>query len=426
MMKKNKPSVAIVGAGMGGLAVAATLRRVGIDVQVYEQAARFARIGAGIQMMPNSMKVLRGIGVEDRLRATSFAPFSHLNRIADTGEVTRELPMPESLYNAPYLCMHRADLHDALASVVPSEIIHLNKKLVGLDQAGGRVTLRFEDGSTASADAVIGADGVHSVVRDIVVGPDTPIHKGRIAYRAVFPSKLMGGFDIGPSRTKWWGIDRHIVIYYTNKAKGEVYFVTSVPEPAEWLTRESWSAKGDVKELRAAYEGFHQDVRNVLDACPDCHKWAILEREPLRRWSDGRVVLLGDSAHPMTPYMAQGAATSIEDAAVLARCLDAVDGEDIEGASQAAHLGRAGNIERQYLDARGRRRHQLAIRLRCLERESRSAGIQSADEGGLVTARHRARRYPRSFLPAYAAIAPSRAARRRRRARDRPRHRRAP
>ena len=332
MMSKKKLSVAIVGAGMGGLAVAATLRQVGIDVQVYEQAARFARIGAGIQMMPNSMKVLRGIGVEDRLRATSFAPYSHLNRLADTGEVTRELPMPESLYGAPYLCMHRADLHDALASVVPSEIIHLDKNLAGLDQAAGRVTLRFEDGSTASADAVVGADGVHSVVRDIVVGPDAPIHKGRIAYRAVFPSKLMGGFDIGPSRTKWWGTDRHIVIYYTNKARGEVYFVTSVPEPAEWLTRESWSAKGNVKELRAAYEGFHQDVRNVLNACPDCHKWAILEREPLPRWSDGRVVLLGDSAHPMTPYMAQGAAMAIEDAAVLSRCLDGVDREGVAGA----------------------------------------------------------------------------------------------
>jgi len=106
----------------------------------------------------------------------------------------------------------------------------------------------------------------------------------------------------------------------------------NVPEPAEWLTRESWSAKGEVKELRKAYEGFHRDVRNVLEACPDCHKWAILEREPLPRWSDGRVVLLGDAAHPMTPYMAQGAATSIEDAAILARCLDAVNGEDIEGA----------------------------------------------------------------------------------------------
>jgi 6-hydroxynicotinate 3-monooxygenase len=331
-MSKRKLSVAVVGAGMGGLAVAATLRRVGIDVQVYEQAPRFARIGAGIQMMPNSIKVLRGIGIEQRLRETSFAPYSHLNRDGYSGAITRELPMPENLYNAPYLCMHRADLHDALASAVPKEIVHLGKKLIGLDQAGGQVTLHFEDRTRVTADAVIGADGVHSIVRDIVVGPDEPIHKGRIAYRAVFPASLMDGFDIGPSRTKWWGTDRHIVIYYTTKTKSEVYFVTSVPEPAEWLTRESWSAKGDVRELRKAYEGFHTDVRNVLAACPDCHKWAILEREPLRRWSAGHVVLLGDAAHPMTPYMAQGAATSIEDAAVLARCLDAVNGEDIGGA----------------------------------------------------------------------------------------------
>jgi salicylate hydroxylase/6-hydroxynicotinate 3-monooxygenase len=329
---KKKLSVAIVGAGMGGLAAAATLRQVGLDVQVYEQASRFARIGAGIQMMPNSMKVLRGIGVEERLRATSFAPFSHLNRDGYTGEITRELPMPESLYGAPYLCMHRADLHDALASAVPSEIVHLGKKLVGLDHAGGQVTLRFADGGSAKADAVIGADGVHSIVRDLIVGPDAPVHRGSIAYRAVFPTSLMGGFDIGRSRTKWWGSDRHIVIYYTNKQKSEVYFVTSVPEEAGWLTKESWSAKGDVKELRAAYEDFHQDVRNVLGACPDCHKWAILEREPLPSWSDGRVALLGDAAHPMTPYMAQGAATSIEDAAILARCLAAVEGDDIEGA----------------------------------------------------------------------------------------------
>lgn len=331
-MTTRKLSIAVVGAGMGGLAAAATLRQAGFGVQVYEQASRFGRIGAGIQMMPNSMKVLRGIGVEERLREVAFAPYSHLNRDGYTGELTRELPMPESLYGAPYLCMHRADLHDALASVLPAEIIHLNKKLVGLDQKGGQVTLSFSDGSTATHDAVIGADGVHSIVRDIIVGPDAPLHKGRIAYRAVFPASLMGGFDIGRSRTKWWGRDRHIVIYYTTRAKSEVYFVTSVPEDAGWMTKESWSAKGDVKELRAAYADFHQDVRNVLEACPDCHKWAILEREPLARWSDGRVVLLGDSAHPMTPYMAQGAATSIEDAAVLARCLKAVEGDDIEGA----------------------------------------------------------------------------------------------
>jgi 2-polyprenyl-6-methoxyphenol hydroxylase-like FAD-dependent oxidoreductase len=331
---KKKLSIAIVGAGMGGLAVAATLRAVGIDVQVYEQARQFGRIGAGIQMLPNSSRVLRHIGVEQKLRKTAFQPYSHLNRVWDTGEVKRELPMPESLYGAPFLCMHRGDLHQALLENLPQEIIHLNKELVGLEQRNGQVVLSFADGTKAQADAAIGADGVHSLVRDIIIGPDAPIHKGRIAYRAVFDTALMGGTKIAPSRTKWWGPDRHIVIYYTKADQSEIYFVTSVPEPANWITKESWSAKGDVKELRAAYEGFHPEVMAVLNACPDCHKWAILEREPLPKWSDGRVVLLGDSCHPMTPYMAQGAATSIEDAAVLARCLAAVEHDDIERAFQ--------------------------------------------------------------------------------------------
>jgi 2-polyprenyl-6-methoxyphenol hydroxylase-like FAD-dependent oxidoreductase len=327
----TQPKIAIIGAGMGGMAAAATLRQRGIDVQVYEQAHQFGRIGAGIQMLPNSMKVLRGIGVEAMLRERAFAPYSHLNRVGDTGEIKRELPMPEDLYGAPFLCMHRGDLHEALASVVPNEIIHLSKKLVGLEQNGGPVTLSFADGSTASADAVIGADGVHSLVRDIIVGPDTPIHRGRIAYRAVFPANRMPR-EISSSRTKWWGEDRHIVIYYTRKDRSEVYLVTSVPEPGDWITQESWSAKGNVHELRAAYADFHDEVRMVLDACPECHKWAILEREPLPAWSQGRVVLIGDACHPMTPYMAQGAATSIEDAAVLARCLENVSVSGVEAA----------------------------------------------------------------------------------------------
>ena len=317
---------------MGGLTVAATLRQIGVQVQVYEQARQFTRIGAGIQMMPNSMKVLDGIGVGQQLRQTTFAPNSHLNRAGDTGEVTNELPMPEERYGAPYLCMHRGTLHEALVATVPPELVHLDKKLIGLEPRADGVELAFADGSRAHADAVIGADGVHSTVRDILLGPEQPLNKGRVAYRAVYPAARLGGLDLGHSRTKWWGEDRHIVIYYTTAQRDEVYLVTSVAEPLEWLTPESWSAKGDVHQLREAYRDFHPEVRAVLDACPDCHKWAILEREPLPRWSDGRVVLLGDACHPMTPYMAQGAATSIEDAAVLARCLDAVDGEDIEHA----------------------------------------------------------------------------------------------
>jgi len=325
------PKIAIVGAGMAGMAAAGALRQAGIEVEIYEQAHQFGRIGAGIQMLPNSMKVLRGIGVEPMLRERAFAPYSHLNRVGDTGEIKRELPMPEELYGAPFLCVHRADLHEALTSIVPSEIVHLDKQLVGLEQDGGAVTLSFSDATTAKADAVIGADGVHSVVREIIVGPDQPIHRGRIAYRSVFSSSLLPK-EISRSRTKWWGEDSHIVIYYTTRDRSQLYFVTSVPEPADWMTRESWSAKGDVNELRKAYAGFHSEVRMVLDACPDCHKWAILERDPLPSWSRGRVVLIGDACHPMTPYMAQGAATSIEDAAVLARCLKEVSIEGIESA----------------------------------------------------------------------------------------------
>src|SRR5215510_12486929 len=156
MIPKNI-SVAVVGAGMGGLALAATLRRIGANVQVYEQAHQFARVGAGIQMLPNAMKVLRGIGIEERLRRIAFEPVSHLNREWDTGKIMRELPMSEGAFGAPYLCMHRAELHDALLSILPSEIIHLNKKLVGLDERERQVTLTFADGTNATADAVVGA-----------------------------------------------------------------------------------------------------------------------------------------------------------------------------------------------------------------------------------------------------------------------------
>ncbi len=322
MRPSSTPHVAIVGAGIGGLAAAIALGRIGIDVSVHEQARAFARVGAGVQMLPNACHALRGLGLLDHLETVGFQPFSHLNRAWDSGEVVRELPMPPTLYGAPFLCLHRATLHQALAGAVPAGRIHLNRRLSGIESAGARHRLVFADGTSAEADAVIGADGVHSATRALLFGPDAPLHKGRIAYRAVFPAARIAGPGIRPSRTKWWGEDRHIVIYYTDAARSELYLVTSVPEPGDFITAESWSAAGDVTELRAAFAGFHPEVRAVLDACPACHKWAILEREPMPRWGAGAVTLLGDACHPMTPYMAQGAATSIEDAVVLARCLD--------------------------------------------------------------------------------------------------------
>src|ERR1044071_9095139 len=327
-------SIAIIGAGMRALATAAALRRGGIDVTVYEQATQFARLGAGIQIGCNAMKVLRGLGLEERLRAQSFYPRSWNNRDWRTGEVKFDMIFGESAeqkFGAPYLLAHRGDLHAALASAVPDECVRLNHKLVGLDEAGESVRLTFANGTTVTADAVIGADGVHSVVRDMLFGVSPVNFTGRIAYRTTYPAALLGGDKIDDC-TKWWGEDRHIVIYYVKSDRSEIYLVTSQPEPDFRI--ESWSAKGDVKELRKAFAGFDRQVEQVLAACPDVHKWAIVDRNSLERWTDRNITLLGDACHPMTPYMAQGAAMAIEDAAILSRCLDGVEREGVAPALQ--------------------------------------------------------------------------------------------
>jgi 2-polyprenyl-6-methoxyphenol hydroxylase-like FAD-dependent oxidoreductase len=339
-MKKSL-SVVIIGAGIGGLAAAAALRRIGIEGEVYEQAEKFARIGAGIQQSPNAMKVHRGLGIEARLRDTAFAPATSLNRDAVTGAVTNEHPLGrqvEARCGAPYLTLHRGDLHAALAEIVPSDRVHMGKKLIRVAPQGPGVVLGFADGSEVAADAVIGADGVHSLVRDHVQHhsqdhsdvAERPRFTGRVAYRTTFPAARLRGVDVGASRTKWWGADRHIVIYLVTAARDEVYFVTSQPERADWITQESWSAKGDVGELRAAFAGFHPDVRAVLAAAPEVHKWGIFERDPLPAWRRGRVVLLGDACHPMTPYMASGGTMALEDAAVLSRCFAELAGASLE------------------------------------------------------------------------------------------------
>ena len=321
-------SITIIGAGIGGLAAAAALRQRGAMVQVYEQAEQFARVGAGLQQSPNAVRVHRGLGIEDRLGQVALSPTSSLNRDGISGQVTNDHPLGravEARYGAPYLTLHRGDLHAALASIVAPDCVHLGKTLIAIDSRGPPIELRFADGSEVEADAVIGADGVHSPIRDYVAGPTPARFTGRLAYRTTFPAAVLHGVEIGSSRTKWWGADRHIVIYFVTAAHDEVYFTTSQPEKADWISRESWSTKGDLDEMRDAFASFHPDVRAVLEAAPEVHKWGIFERDPLPTWSRDRVVLLGDACHPMTPYMASGAAMALEDAAVLARCVDEID-----------------------------------------------------------------------------------------------------
>lgn len=332
--------VAIIGAGMGGLACAAALKAQGADVTVYEQATQFKRIGAGIQMTPNAVKALRGLGLENALREVAFEAELGHNREASSSEITNVIELGSRIVercNAPLLTLHRGDLHSVLLSGVPQEIIRMNHRLVSYKQQSDVVQLRFGNGVEVEADVVIAADGVHSLIREQMLGPEAPRFTGRVAYRATFPASLIGDLKID-DRCKWWGADRHIVIYYTTRTRSEIYFVTSTPEPDYNL--ESWSTKGDLGELRAAYADFHPTVRGVLEACPEVHKWALVVREPLPRWHEGHVALLGDACHPMTPYMAQGAASAIEDAVILSRCLKGVSREGIGAALTRYHATR--------------------------------------------------------------------------------------
>src|SRR5688572_2010543 len=229
--------ITIAGAGIGGLATAALLARTGHDVAVYEQAPAFDRVGAGIQMAPNAVKVLRALGVEEQLRQIAFQPELAVSREWDSGEVTGKLGLGsevESRFGAPYLFLHRGDLHAALASVVPSGVVRLGMKITGLEQDAREVTLSFADGTRMRADALIGADGVHSLVRETLLGTQQPRFTGRVAYRTTFPAARLRGARPAAVRTKWWGPDRHMVIYYVTAARDEIYFVTSVPERAEW------------------------------------------------------------------------------------------------------------------------------------------------------------------------------------------------
>ena len=328
------------------------LERQGADVTIYEQARAFLRVGAGIQMGPNAVHVLRALGLESMLRRRAFYPQAWTHRTWDTGGHLADLVFGETAekqWGAPYFLMHRGDLHAGLFETVSPSRIAYEKKLDGLDRIGDGVRLRFADGTSAEADAVIGADGVHSRVREILLGAEKPKFTGRVAHRTVYPARLLQGEPI-LTCTKWWGPDRHIVIYPVTPKADELYFVTSVPDPS-WNV-ESWSAEGDMAEVRTAMTGFHDEVQRVLAASPSCHKWALFERDPLPRWTDGPIALLGDACHPMTPYMAQGAANALEDAAVLARCLANSSQEGVASALQRYEATRLDRTARVQLTSR--------------------------------------------------------------------------
>ena len=319
--------VAIVGAGLGGLAAAAALLQRGHRVRVYEQAPRLAEVGAGIQMSANAMKVLERLGLRGALEPLAVRPLAFEFRRFDSGELLHRLPLGDAhelRHGAPYFQLHRADLHGALHRAVlelDAQAVQLGARVVAVHEHGDHVQLELTDGSAERCELAVGADGIHSVVRRQVLGEDEPVFTGQVAWRCTVPTAAVPpALRTDIVSTIWCGPRNHAVTYYLRR--GEVLnFVGCVERPWE---EESWTTRRPWAELDADYAGWHPMVRAVVERVDrdQCFRWALNHRAPSARWSSQRVTLLGDAVHATLPYMAQGAAMAIEDAAVLARALE--------------------------------------------------------------------------------------------------------
>jgi len=354
MSTKELP-IGIVGAGIGGLAAAIALRRGGHDVVVFEQAKQFARVGADINLTPNAVRALDGLGAGEAARVTAARPSHRISRSYDSGEETSRLEMAdaaEQRYGAPQLTIHRADLLAALTAMVPAECVQLGKRAASIAQDDEAVTVRFEDGSEARVSALLGADGIHSAVRTAMFGAESPRFTGIVAYRAVVPAERIAGVPNLGAFTKWWGPNpqSQIVTFPLNRGKDVFIFATTAQDT--WHL-ESWTAPGSVEELRAQYADYHGEARALLDACDTVLKTALYERDPMPAWTLGRMALLGDAAHPMLPFMAQGAGMAIEDAVVLARHLEGVPAQELPEALRRYEQARLDRTSRVQLGSRG-------------------------------------------------------------------------
>ncbi|MGY1661199.1 FAD-dependent monooxygenase [Geodermatophilus sp. SYSU D00705] len=316
------PRIAIVGAGIGGLAAAAFLDRTGLPAVVHEQARELTEVGAGLVLAPNAVRLLRRLGVLDALldRAVPLDVGWEFRRWEDGRVLSAEdlAGSCERLYGERTYTLHRADLLRAIGSAVPADRVRLGARCTSVAVDGDAVVVSFADGTSTEADVVIGADGVHSTVRGVVTEPSPATYSGLSAFRAIVPADRAPDFARRRAQTLWIGPGHHLVHYPISG--GEAVNLVAFA-PAGDFTVESWSATATVEEFLAEFAGWDPRLQELIRQAGTPGRWALLDRAPLERWSRGPVTLLGDAAHPMFPFFAQGAAQSIEDAAVLARCL---------------------------------------------------------------------------------------------------------
>ncbi|HEY5210927.1 MAG TPA: FAD-dependent monooxygenase [Stellaceae bacterium] len=317
----RRPKVAIVGAGLGGLAAAAALTQRGFEVAVYERAAELGEIGAGIALSPNVLRTLRYLGLDEAVLADAFRPRDHVFRSWKSGRSLLQARVQgtyEQFFGAPMCNIHRADLHRILREAVPAAAIHLKAEAVGTEQTADGAAIHFRDGTSVEADIVVGADGIRSNIRQNLFGADTPDFTGNVAWRFTVPTDALPEGFIRPAVSNWLGPGGHVVHYYVRR--GQLVNVVAIHETAEW-TEESWALRGDKRDLMTAFAGWNEALFQLFDKADLCFKWGLFDHAPLATWRVGRVALLGDAAHAMLPFLGQGAAMAIEDGAALAYLL---------------------------------------------------------------------------------------------------------
>jgi salicylate hydroxylase len=322
--------VLIAGGGIGGLTAALALLRMGCDAEVYEQAPKLKEVGAGLQLAANGTHVFYALGVGEALKALSCEAEGKEIRIWNSGETWKLFDLGKvsiERYGYPYFTVYRPDLLGVLEPAVRREkrdAIHLGAKCIGFEQQADSVTLRLENGKAVKGDVLVGADGVHSRVRQGLFGPDQPQFTGIIAWRGIVPMEKLPKHMVRMVGTNWVGPGGHVV-HYPLRAGKVMNFVGAL-ERSDWQV-ESWSARGTNEELAADFAGWHEDVHALIRNIPLPYKWALMVRPPMERWTVGRVTLLGDACHSMVPFLAQGANMAIEDGYILARALTEGDGD---------------------------------------------------------------------------------------------------
>lgn len=335
--------VAIVGAGIGGLAAALALLRRGIEVRLYEQAAQLGEIGAGVQVTPNGAKVLMALGLEAealRLGTRSRGKNNYLWNTAQKSVFMTLGDRANEQYGAPYLTFHRADLHAMLMRAVQAlapGAIRLARRCSAIEPTTEGVRILFDDGTSAVEPVLVGADGIHSRVRQTLFGADAAEFTGCMAWRGLIPADAIRDIADLQGGSMWLGPTAHIVTYPVRQ--GELLNFIGMVDRDDWLS-ESWTEPGTVEECLGDFEGWHEHVRRMVRHIAVPYKWALRVRAPLAAWSVGRVTLLGDACHSTLPFLSQGANMALEDGLVLARCLEHDAGDPVRALARYESLRR--------------------------------------------------------------------------------------